>query len=190
MIDKITEINKQGAEKTAKNLSSLLDTKVTVDIAHATLKKVVDIGESFDPEEIVAGVYLPVTGEIKGASLFILPREFAFLMTDLLLKQKPGTTRSIDELAMSALQETGNIISGCYLSTFSNILKIKLIEHIPQFSFDMFGAILEQIVSSFAAKADEALFIEIRYNVFHEKIKAYFLLLFYTEEIKLFLDKQ
>ena len=190
MTNKITEINNQAALITAGNLTRFLGKHVTVDMSKASLKKMINIGDTFDPEEIVAGVYLPVTGAINGSSLFILPKESAFIMSDILLKRKLGTTRKLTKIDESALKETGNIISGCYLSTLSNTYKIKLIEHIPQFSFDMFGAILSQIISKFAKKADEALFIEIRYNIHPVKIAAYYLLLFDSSDIQLILEKQ
>lgn len=189
MIDKITEINNEAAQSTAENLGRLIGKPVTVDMSKALLKKMINIGDTFDPEEIVAGVYLPVSGAINGSSLFMLPKESAFIMSDILLKRKLGTTRQLTEIDESAIKETGNIVSGCYLSTISNIYKIKLIEHVPQFSFDMFGAILSQIISKFAKTADESLYIEIIYNIHQVKIKAYYLLLFDSNDIQLVLEK-
>jgi len=185
MKNNITEINKLAAQNTAIKLSKLIGKPVTVNVADAKVKKINEIGGFFDPEEIVAGIHLPVTGAIIGSSLFMLPKEFAFNMCDLLLKRKLGTTRKLTEIDESALKETGNIISGCYLSTLSNLYKIKLIEHVPQFSFDMFGAILDQIITTFAKKVDESLYIEIVYHILHVNIKAYYILLFDSNDIQL-----
>jgi chemotaxis protein CheC len=133
---------------------------------------------------MVAGIYLPVTGDIKGAALLILPKETAFILSDLLVKRPPGTTRKLTPLDESALKEVGNIISGNYLTVLSDILQVKIVEHIPDFSFDMFGAIVDQIITKFAQKTENALVIEIEFVFKPETLKGYFLLLFEIEQFK------
>ena len=135
-------------------------------------------------EEIVAGVYLPVTGELKGAALLAFPRDTAFSLCDALLKKPPGQIRKLSWIDKAALKESGNIITGKYLAAFSNILKIKIIEHIPNFSFTMFGAMLEQVINAFAKEAREALIIEVQFIFQPKELKGYFLLLFKIEDMK------
>ena len=133
---------------------------------------------------MVAGIYLPVTGDIHGAALLIFPKEAAFILSDLLVKRPPGTTRKLTPIDESALKEVGNIISGKYLTVLSNTLQIKIVEHIPNFSLDMFGAIIDQIITEFARKTENALVIEIEFTFKPETFKGYFLLLFEIEQFK------
>jgi len=184
MENKFQEVNEQAAVNASEALSKLIDRQVEVEISRTEVKKVEDLNPLIGPEEMVAGIYLPVTGDINGAALLIFPKETAFVLSDLLVKREPGTTHKLTELDTSALKEVGNIISGNYLTVLSNVLQIKIIEHIPNFSFDMFGAIVSQIISDFAQKTQKALVIEIEFTFKPETFKGYFLLLFEVEQFK------
>ena len=184
MENKLQEVNEQAAANASEALSKLIDRQVEVEISRTEVKKVEDLSPLIGPEEIVAGIYLPVTGDINGAALLIFPKETAFVLSDLLVKRVPGTTHKLTELDKSALKEVGNIISGNYLTILANVLQIKIIEHIPNFSFDMFGAIVSQIITDFAQKTEDALMIEIEFTFKPEILKGYFLLLFEVEQFK------
>ena len=183
-VSKLQEINEQAAAKASQALSKLIDRAVEVGISKAEVKKVEDLSPLIGIEDIVAGIYLPVTGDISGAALLIFPKDTAFILSDLLVKREPGTTRKLTPLDESALKEVGNIISGNYLTVLANILQIKIVEHIPNFSFDMFGAIVSQIIGEFAQKTENALVIEIEFIFKPETFKSYFLLLFEVEQLK------
>ena len=109
-LNKLEQINKEAAEKASAALSKLIDRSVEIGISKAQVKKVEELSPLIGNEEVVAGIYLPVTGEINGAALLIFPRETAFILSDLLVKRPPGTTRKLTKLDESALKEVGNII--------------------------------------------------------------------------------
>jgi len=180
---KLQEINKHAALNASRALSKLINRPVDVQVSKAGVKKVEELAPIIGPEEIVAGIYLPVTGDIKGAALLIFSEETAFTLCDLLVKREPGTTRRLSGLDRSALKEVGNIVSGNYLAVFSNMLQVKTIEHVPSLSFDMFGAIVSQIITNFAQKAEKALVIEIEFIFKPVTLKGYFLVLFGLEQI-------
>ena len=180
---RLKEISKKAAENASKGLSKLIGQKVSVEVISAEIKNARELSPIIGPEEVVAGIYLPITGEVKGAALLIFPKETALNLSDLLVKRSVGTTRKLTELDESALKEVGNIISGNYFTVLSNMLQVKLVEHIPNFSFDMFGAIVEQIIARFAQRAEKALIVEIGFTFEPVTLKGYFLLLFELEEI-------
>ena len=132
---------------------------------------------------MIVGIYLPIGGDVKGAALLVIPRNTAFALSDMLLKRKQGSTRKLTRLDKAALKEVGNIICGTYFTVFSNMLKIKIIENIPDFSCAMFGAIFSDILARFTSISDEALFVEVNIIFKPKVIKAYFLLFF--EPIKM-----
>jgi len=183
MKNKLLEISKQAALSASRALSKLIGKPAKIEILNVNVKSVEALNPIIEPEEMVAGIYLPVTGTVKGASLLIFPKETAFTLSDLLVRREPGATRKLTELDESALKEVGNILSGNYFTTFSNMLQVKIIEHIPQFSFDMFGAILSQIISDFAHEAEKALVIEMEFTFKPIRLKGYFLLLLRMDEI-------
>lgn len=188
MENKLHQINEQAAASASKALSKLIDREVEVGISKTEVKKVEELSPLIGIEDVVAGIYLPVTGDIKGAALLIFPREAAFTLSDLLVKRPAGTTRKLTELDESALKEVGNIISGNYLTVLANTLQIKVVEHLPNFSFDMFGAIVSQIITEFAQKTEAAMVIEIEFTFKPETLKGYFLLLFNVEQFNAILS--
>ena len=184
MNDRLNEINRRAARNASNALSKLIDKLVKVEIADSSVKSVQNLSMVIPPEEIVAGIYLSVTGDVKGASILIFPEASAFTLSDLLLKRKIGTTRRLTELDKSALMEVGNIVSGNYLTVLSDALGVKTIEHVPRFSMDMFGAIMGQIIANFTEQADKVLVVEIEFTFEPTRLKGYFFLLFRVEELQ------
>lgn len=174
----------EAARDASKALTKLSGEKVAVEVSKAEVTKIQRKYPGIEPETIVAGIYLPVTGDIKGASLLIFPEKIAYELCDVLVKREPGTTRKLTELDKSALKEVGNIICGSFLTVFSNTLKVKIIEHVPEFSFDMFGAVVDVIIANFAQRAEDALVIEVKFVFEHAKIKGYVVLVFGLEQMK------
>ncbi len=177
-MEKLQEINNKAALSASGALSKLVGRQVKMNITMADIRNVGELSPIIAPEEIVAGVYLPVTGEIAGAALLIFPKESAFNLSDLLVRREPGTTRKLTGLDESALKELGNIVCGSYLTVLSNELQVKTIGQVPSFSFDMFGAIVSQIMTAFAQKSEKALVVEIEIIFELKALKGYFLLLF------------
>lgn len=185
---KLVEIALLAAENASRALSRLSGETVEVEI---TKVEVTEVQRGFDgihPESMVAGVYLPVTGDVKGASLLIFPEKIACDLCDLLVRRELGTTRQLTELDKSALKEVGNIICGCFLSVLSNALKIKVIENVPSFSFDMFGAVVDQIIAQFALNAGDVLVIEVKFVFEKAPVKSYVALVFGLEEMHAIVD--
>ncbi len=187
---KLQEINKQAALHISDSLSKLTDRDVEGSIAKAEEKTLEEFSPIMGPEEMVAGIHLAVTGPLEGGALLILPQETAFTLSDLLVKRELGTTRMFTELDESALKEMGNIITANYLTVFSNMLEVKIIEHTPQFSFDMFGAIVTQIIAKFVQDHGEMLVIEMEFFFLSKVFKGYFILLFSLEKFNAIADRQ
>jgi len=186
----LTEIANEATKKASLALLKLSDDEASVEFTKIEVGKIQKVFSEIDPELIVTGVYLPISGDVKGASLLIFPKEIAYALCDVLVKRKAETARQLTEIDKSALKEVGNIVLGSLLTVFSNSLKMKMIEHLPEFSHDMFGALVDQIITQFIQKAEEVLTIEL---LFHFKrttnIKGYVFLIFGTEEIKVLIKK-
>jgi chemotaxis protein CheC len=188
MEKKFQQINEQAAARASDALSKLIGRPVGVNVRKTEVRKIEELEPLVGIEDVVAGIYLPVTGDIKGGALLVFPQDATFALSDLLVKRPAGTTRKMTELDESAIKEVGNIISGNYLTVLSNTLQIKIIQHLPSFSFDMFGAIASQIITEFAQKTGNALVVEIEFTFNPETLKAYFLLLFDVEQFSVILS--
>jgi len=183
----LQEINKLAAINASKGLKKLFKQEVKLKIPKAQIKDIRKLKPLVGREVMTVGIYLPITGDIKGASLLVFPKETAFALSDSLLKRKQGSTRTLKRIDKAALKEVGNIICGNYFTVFGNMLGIKLIEHVPIFSYSMFGAIISDIIVRFSQKTKEALVIEIEIIFKPKKLKGYFLLLFEPVKITKFL---
>ena len=172
------DINKLAAKSASQALKKLFKQEVALKIPRAKIANIKQLKPMIDPEEMTVGIYLPVTGHLKGASLLVFPKATAFALTDILLKRKQGLIRKLTRLDKAALKEIGNIICGHYFTVFSNMLSIKIIEHLPNFSYSMFGSIISDIITRFSRFTDEALIIEVDIIFKPKVLKGYFLLLF------------
>lgn len=186
----LTKITKEATKKASLALLKLTADEASVEFTKIEVGKIQRVFSKIDPELMVAGVYLPITGDVKGASLLIFPKEIAYALCNVMVKRKAETARQLTELDKSVLKEVGNIILGSLLTVFSNRLKIKMIEHLPEYSHDMFGALVDQIITQFIQKAEEVLTIELLFNFKNTAhIKGYVFLIFGTEEIKVLIKK-
>jgi chemotaxis protein CheC len=177
MSNSLEKIGKQASLNASGALSKMINMPVQIELAKMGIKGVNDLDPIIGLKEMIVGIFQPVTGDIKGATLLIISQESAVALCDLLLRRKAKAARKLTEIDKSALKEVGNIITCNYLAVLSNELRVKIIEHVPRFSFDTFGAILGRIIPEFAEDAEKALVIEIEFDFEPAMFKAYFLLL-------------
>lgn len=183
MTGRLQEINELAALRTGEALSKLVGRPASVAFSDPQARRTEEASLTVGPEEMAAGIYLPVTGDVEGAALVIFPKEAAFILCDLLVRRPSGTTRKLSELDESALKEAGNIICGNYVAVMANMLGVRMIEHPPGFSFDMCGAITSQVVAQCAQKAEKALVVEIEFDIAPAILDGYLLLIFGMDQI-------
>jgi chemotaxis protein CheC len=84
---------------------------------------------------------------------------------------------TLDEMQMSCLQEIGNIITGAYLSSLSDLTRLTIQASVPYMAMDMAGAILSVPAIEIAKTSDEALIIETVFKDGDNDICGYFILI-------------
>jgi len=183
MKQSLQRINRIAATRASRALKKLFKKDLRLKILTARIENVKKLKPIIDPEEMTVGIYLPISGEVKGAALLMIPIEAAFALSDIMLKRKPGSTRKLTRLDKAALKEVGNIICGNYFTVFANMLEIKIIENIPQFSYSMYGSIISDVIARFSRICDEALIVEVDIIFKPQVLHVHFLLLF--EPIKI-----
>jgi len=182
--DALREIGHMGAQHAATALSTMIGQTVNSKLLAARMLSLDDLPELVgDRETMVSGIYLPVTGDLSGSLLMVFPQKSAFILVDILLKKKLGSTKELDEMSKSALSEAGNILAGNCLTALSHALGMHLVEHVPDFAHGMVGALIDNVAVAFGQKAERALIIQVELSA-GEKIKVvgYFFLLFALKE--------
>ncbi|MBM6618422.1 chemotaxis protein CheC [Bacillus suaedaesalsae] len=162
-IDILKEVGNIGAGHAATSLSKLLDKKVDMKVPSV---KVVSFNEVMDlvggSENVVASVFLRVEGDAPGSMFFILSLEQASRFIRHLTNDPSFSMEQTpySELAISALQELGNILTGSYLSSFSDFTKLNLYPSVPAISVDMIGAIISFGLIELSTVSDYAIVID------------------------------
>jgi len=157
-------IHEEACIHASHAIAKLIGSDIIVDIAKQNMGDINELSLPFDLAESIAGVGLPVNSGTRGAALLLFSQQTAFRLSDVLIKKKPGTTNQLDELDKSALKEFGNIVCGSYFATLSNHTKIKMVEHVAQFTFDSMSAILGQTLSGLCQNQNDLLAIKTEFN--------------------------
>ena len=126
--DVLKEIGNIGAGNATTALASLLQSKVDMKVPQVKLLEFKEVGMLVGGEEqLMAGVFLGVEGDITGSIMFLVKLEAA---KSLINKLMPGlcdmTTSELSEMEASAMQEVSNIITGAYLNSLSMMTNLMI----------------------------------------------------------------
>jgi chemotaxis protein CheY-P-specific phosphatase CheC len=173
------QLNEDASEKCSEGLTKLLERPASVKFSNLALKSVSKLTQIVGTDTLVAGVYIPLTGDIRGSSLLMFTQEDAFQVSDLLVRREPGTTRKLAPIDQAALKEMGNTVVGGYISIFSNHLQLKMVVNVPSYCCDIYGAVVSQMITKTEQSADRALVAQIEFTFAPLMITGYFVCVIY-----------
>ena len=171
--DVLKEIGNIGCGNATTALAHMLNKKVDMLVPRVRLLDFKDVGSILGGEEqIMAGIYLMVEGDITGSIMFLLEKDSARNLIATLMGTEPSEGE-LNELEQSALKEIGNIITASYLNSLSTLTNLSIYPSVPALSIDMAAAILSVPAIEFGLIGDKILLIE---NEFSEGLKGFFIL--------------
>jgi len=174
-LDVLKEIGNIGAGNAATALAQMLQCKVDMKVPKVKLLDFKDLGESMGGEEqIMSGIYFLVEGDITGSIMFLQSIESARVLVSK-ITGSPVAEDDFSEMEISALKEVGNIITGSYLSSLSQLTNLKITSSIPDLCIDMAGAILSVPAIELGEIGDKILLIQTQFSE-EEDIDGYFIL--------------
>jgi chemotaxis protein CheC len=177
-LDALREIGNVGAGNSATALSQIINRKIDMTVPKIAIMPLGDVPDVVGgPDAMVAGVYLRVFGPAPSSILFLLPRDSAFYLVDMLMGREQGYTTSLNSMDESALMEIGNILAGAYLNALSHFTLLTLLPSIPALAMDMAGAILSVILIQLGQMGDHALVIETEFTTENDGVKGHFFLI-------------
>lgn len=163
--DVLKEIGNIGAGNATTALSQMLNCKVDMMVPQVRLLDFSEVGACMGGEEqVMAGIYLMVEGDITGSIMFLLEESAAHSLVAKLMGIEGSIEGAFDEIQLSALKEIGNIITGAYLNALSMLTNMKIFPSIPALSIDMAGAILSVPAIEFGAVGDKILLIQTQFT--------------------------
>lgn len=176
-MDVLQEISNIGLGNAATALAELLQKKVLIDVPKTCF---LDLEQVFPLvgglEEVVSCVNLSLEGDIEGTVLFIFAEHSTYNLIDMLLGQTVGSTRELDDMGESAVDEIGNVLTGSFLNAIGEMTGLTMTTSVPMFAFDMMGAILSASLVAGGHWDDKVLMIETLFFQNTEQIKGHFFL--------------
>ena len=161
-LDILKEIGNIGSGNAATALSTLLNKKIDMNVPSV---RVISFNEMMElaggPENVIACVFLRIEGDAPGSMYFILSLE----QSERFIHQITGDSNfsiesSSSDVAISALQESGNIMAGSYLSALSNFTNLNLLPTVPSLSIEMAGAVISAGLLELSKVGDYAIVID------------------------------
>lgn len=165
-LDVLREIGNIGAGNATTALAQMLQRKVDMKVPKADLFEFRDLGDVIGGEEtIMAGVYMVVEGDIQGSMMFLLRKESCKHLIDQMLGEYGNSdAEEFGEMEISVLKEMGNIMTGAYLNSLSDLTGLKIYPSAPDLTVDMAGAILSVPATEFGVLGDRILMIQTRFT--------------------------
>ena len=169
--DVLKEIGNIGAGNATTALSKLVNTQIDIGVPSVRLcdfsQMVSLIGEE---EEVAVGILLMLKGDINGMMMFILKTDVASTLVNIMGLECDGT--NFDEMQLSAIQEVGNIITGAYLCSLSDLTRLTTDVSVPLLQIDMVGSLLSVPAIEFGKLGDKVLLIETKFDDERKKANA------------------
>lgn len=136
--DVLRELGNIGAGNAITALSQMLQCKVDMQVPQVRLLEFSEVGEMIGGEEqIMAGVFLGVKGDITGSMMFMVEAESArHLIAKMTMGMLPPGSE-FEEMGLSAMKELGNIITGAYLNSLSTMTNLSISPTPPALTVDM-----------------------------------------------------
>lgn len=124
-LDALKEIGNVGAGNAATALGQLMNKLVSINIPEAKFLRLdqLDNMEFFkEPQEISIAIYSRILGTLRGGVLVLFSKKNSLLLSDILLKRKPGSNELLTLIELSAISETAYILCCSYLDSVGHIL--------------------------------------------------------------------
>ncbi|GGA62820.1 chemotaxis protein CheC [Ornithinibacillus halotolerans] len=166
-LDALREIGNIGAGNAATSMSQLIQKRVDMEVPSINI---VDFNEVMDmvggADRLIVGILFQIQGDAPGMVYLLFSLEEA---ESLVVQMTNNNNLSLsletnDELALSALREAGNILTGSYLSALSDFININMQPSVPHLSVDMAGAILTVGLVEYSSMSDYAIIVNTKIN--------------------------
>lgn len=173
----IREFANIGAGNAATALASLLDIELVNEVTSCRLLPIAEMGEWLGGEEqIVAGTYTQLCGDLRSGVLVVFPEVSAKTLVRHLSNEEADLSK-LSRLQTSALCEVGNICLCWYLVAVSRMIDSDLIPAPPGAAVDLLGAVLDIPLATLGATVDHVIAVHTIFRGVDRTFEGYFLLL-------------
>lgn len=166
--DVLREIGNIGAGNATTSMATLINQKVQMEVPSVDLVTVNELMDNIGgPEEIIVAILFKIEGDVTGTVYFILTIKEAQFIVEQMTKGSDVEFWSegmLSEWAASILKETGNILTGSYLSALADFTSLHMKPTVPFLSVDMAAATLVTGLLEVSQMSDYALIIDTQFS--------------------------
>ncbi len=164
-VDVLREIANIGSGNATTAVANMLGLRMNMYVPQVQFIPVEDIGSCIgDEEDIIAGIFLEVEGDISGSLMFLLDMDSAHHLVNRLMMRPLEYAEDFDDMDLSAIKEMGNIIASSYLSAIATMTNLFIGPSVPYVAVDMAAAILNVPAVQFGMVGDNALIIKTEFS--------------------------
>ncbi|MEZ3488080.1 MAG: chemotaxis protein CheC [Lachnospiraceae bacterium] len=189
-LDILKEIGSIGGGNAATALSSMLNAKVNMALPEV---QILGFNEAMshlgDPEELVAAIFVEMSGELGGIMLFILTKEFSDEVLHRMLGKSSPEFLAMEEIDSSVLSEIGNIVISSYITAMSSLIGIQVELSVPQFGVNMLGGIMSVPIAMMGQHSDRIMMITGEFKIDGKALNSNMLLLPDVESLSVLMKK-
>ena len=178
----IKNVGKIGAENATIALSKLTGREVTLKVTDAQTISIDEIPSMIEMvEDTIFSAYTPILGILSGSMMILTPRTSGYMLIDMLNGNPPNTTKYLDRMGESALEETQNIIGNAYLNAMNDFMGTMLIPAVPRVASIYKNDVNALIRSRIETSTDYVITIKTDFII--ENVKGVFVLLLAIESL-------
>jgi chemotaxis protein CheC len=171
-LDALRELANIGSGTAGTALSSLLGCPIELSVPSASALELADAVEAAgDPEDLVWGVVVPVSGHVDATALLVIGEDDAATICAML-----GVEADTDT-GRSALGEIGNIMVSSYVGALATLTGFELDLRPPESTRDMLGAVVASVLAAHSDAHELALVLDSELEVAGEACTLSFMLL-------------
>jgi chemotaxis protein CheC len=171
-LDALRELANIGSGTAGTALSVLLGCPIELSVPSASALELADAVEAAgEPEDVVWGVVVPVTGQVDATALLVVSEADARTICAML-----GVEAETDT-GRSALGEIGNIMVSSYVGALATMTGFELDLRPPESTRDMLGAVVSSVLAAHSDEHELALVLDSELEVGGEACTLSFMLL-------------
>ncbi|AGB49641.1 chemotaxis protein CheC, inhibitor of MCP methylation [Methanomethylovorans hollandica DSM 15978] len=173
----LKEISNIGIGNAVTSLAEMMGSEIkimTPSLKVARIEKVTEFSGGAD--KLVSGVLMELAGGVNGYMVILLPPESAQLICNTMTKKEYSDIT--DPMNESLISEVGHILGSTYITAFSDFLKVDVFASAPFHTYDMIGAIMDNILIHMSQEVEHAIILDtlftLKGNDMHGKLLTLF----------------
>jgi chemotaxis protein CheC len=174
----LKELENIGIGNSATSLYKLTNSLVQTRVMSARFELIENIPKITGFSEFpVLGSIMHIEKDLNGYILIFFPGKSVRSLSQILSGEEKGTD-PVDTINRPLIEEISHILAGTYVTALSKFLDLNILISTPYAVYDMFGSILNSVLTEMSCKTDFALLLNAELLIKEEKIYGNVLTLF------------